>query len=159
MGVADRAVRARQVVLASGGFEWNERLRAAYLPFPVRPISAPSNEGDGLRLGLRAGASVADMTAVWGVPVICAPAQVYDGARSGRMGNVELTLPGSLAVNAAGERFVNEAANYHDSTGCSAPPIHEPGVTPTPPPGSSSTRPTETATPSQDRRPAPSNPG
>ncbi len=81
MGVADRAVRARQVVLASGGFEWNERLRAAYLPFPVRPISAPSNEGDGLRLGLRAGASVADMTAVWGVPVICAPAQVYDGAR------------------------------------------------------------------------------
>ncbi|MFI6875662.1 FAD-dependent oxidoreductase [Streptomyces sp. NPDC050400] len=114
VGVADRAVRARQVVLASGGFEWNERLRAAYLPFPVRPISAPSNEGDGLRLGLGAGASVADMTAVWGVPVICAPTQVYDGVRSGRMGNVELTLPGSLAVNAAGERFVNEAANYHD---------------------------------------------
>ncbi|GHB51659.1 hypothetical protein GCM10010377_48380 [Streptomyces viridiviolaceus] len=51
------------------GFEWNPTLRAAYLPFPVTPISAPGNEGDGLLLGLAAGAAVGDMTAVWGVPV------------------------------------------------------------------------------------------
>jgi 3-oxosteroid 1-dehydrogenase len=30
------------------------------------------------------------------------------------MANVELTLPGSIMVNAAGRRFVNEAVNYHD---------------------------------------------
>ena len=30
------------------------------------------------------------------------------------MANVELTLPGSIMVNARGRRFVNEAVNYHD---------------------------------------------
>jgi 3-oxosteroid 1-dehydrogenase len=112
---AGQAVSAAAVVLASGGFEWNPRLRRAFLPFPVTPISAPSNEGDGLELGLKAGAAVADMTAIWGVPVISEASHEYDGARSGRMGNVEMTLPGSITVNAAGKRFVNEALNYHDA--------------------------------------------
>lgn len=110
-----RTLAAAAVVLASGGFEWNRRLRQAFLPFPVTPISAPSNEGDGLELGLKAGAAVADMTAIWGVPVISVPAHRYDGRQSGRMGNVEMTLPGSITVNAAGKRFVNEALNYHDA--------------------------------------------
>jgi 3-oxosteroid 1-dehydrogenase len=110
-----KAVAAAAVVLASGGFEWNPRLRKAFLSFPVTPISAPSNEGDGLELGLKAGAAVADMTAIWGVPVISAPVHQYDGLQSGRMGNVEMTLPGSITVNAAGKRFVNEALNYHDA--------------------------------------------
>lgn len=110
-----KTIATAAVVLASGGFEWNPRLRKAFLPFPVTPISAPSNEGDGLELGLKAGAGVADMTAVWGVPVISTPAHQYDGVQSGRMGNVEMTLPGSITVNAAGKRFVNEALNYHDA--------------------------------------------
>lgn len=112
---AGHAVTARSVVVATGGFEWNARLREAFLAFPVTPISAPSNEGDGLELGLASGASVADMTAIWGVPVLTPPHQVYDGIPSGRMGNVEMTLPGSIVVNAAGERFVNEALAYHDT--------------------------------------------
>ncbi|WP_233121540.1 FAD-dependent oxidoreductase [Tersicoccus sp. Bi-70] len=102
------------VVLASGGFEWDDALQRAFLPHPVVPISAPSNEGDGLRLGLRLGAAVAEMTTFWGVPVITPPGQVYDGRASGRMGNVEMTLPGSITVGADGRRFVNEALNYHD---------------------------------------------
>jgi 3-oxosteroid 1-dehydrogenase len=109
-------VAATAVVLASGGFEWNSRLRNAFLPFPVTPISAPSNEGDGLELGLKAGAAVEDMSAVWGVPVISTAAHQYDGQRSGRMGNVEMTLPGSITVNSDGKRFVNEALNYHDAS-------------------------------------------
>lgn len=112
---AVKQVEAAAVVLASGGFEWNPRLREAFLAFPVTPISAPSNEGDGLELGLKNGAAVADMTAIWGVPVISAPEHQYDGRQSGRMGNVEMTLPGSILVNAAGQRFVNEALNYHDA--------------------------------------------
>ncbi|MDP9695594.1 UNVERIFIED_ORG: 3-oxosteroid 1-dehydrogenase [Arthrobacter globiformis] len=113
---AGKTLSAAAVVLASGGFEWNPRLRRAFLPFPVTPISAPSNEGDGLELGLKAGAALADMTAIWGVPVISEVAHEYDGVRSGRMGNVEMTLPGSITVNAAGKRFVNEALNYHDAS-------------------------------------------
>ncbi|WP_181276238.1 FAD-dependent oxidoreductase [Brevibacterium oceani] len=109
------AIRADSVIIASGGFEWNPRLQAAFLPHPITPISAPSNEGDGLELGLRLGGAVSDMTSFWGVPVITAPGQVYDGRPSGRMGNVEMTLPGSITVGADGKRFVNEALNYHDA--------------------------------------------
>ena len=116
LAAAGKTVSAAAVVLASGGFEWNPRLRRAFLPFPVTPISAPSNEGDGLELGLKAGAAVADMTAIWGVPVISEASHEYDRVRSGRMGNVEMTLPGSITVNAAGKRFVNEALNYHDAS-------------------------------------------
>ncbi|MFI5086297.1 MAG: FAD-dependent oxidoreductase [Actinomycetales bacterium] len=108
------SIRATSVVLATGGFEWNPDLRRALLTFPVTPIGAPSNEGDGLMLGLRAGAGLSDATAIWGVPVIAAPTHLYDGLPSGRMGNVEMTLPGSITVNAQGRRFVNEALNYHD---------------------------------------------
>lgn len=111
-----KRITARAVVLASGGFEWNARLREAFLPFPVTPISAPSNAGDGLELGLKVGATVADMPAIWGVPVISTPEHQYDGHQSGRMANVEMTLPGSITVNAKGRRFVNEALNYHDAS-------------------------------------------
>lgn len=112
--VDGRELRARSVVIASGGFEWSPELQAAFLPHPIVPISAPSNEGDGLRLGLAAGAAVAEMTTFWGVPVITPPSQTLEGKQSGRMGNVEMTLPGSITVSASGRRFVNEALNYHD---------------------------------------------
>lgn len=105
---------ADAVVIASGGFEWSPELQRAFLSHPITPISAPSNEGDGLRLGLELGAAVEDMTAFWGVPVITTPEQVYDGKPSGRMANVEMTLPGSMTIGADGRRFVDEALNYHD---------------------------------------------
>ena len=107
-------ITARAVVIASGGFEWSPELQAAFLAHPITPISAPSNEGDGLRLGLAVGAAVEEMTTFWGVPVITPPTQQLDGQQSGRMGNVEMTLPGSLTVGSDGRRFVNEALNYHD---------------------------------------------
>lgn len=113
--VADtNVITAAAVVIASGGFDYNERLRQTFLPLDVTPIGAPSNEGDGLELGMAVGASLRDMNALWGVPIINAAGQTYDGKPTGRMGNVEMTLPGSITVNAAGYRFVNEALNYHD---------------------------------------------
>lgn len=114
--VGDRRLEADVVVMASGGFEWNPELQRAFLPHPIVPISAPSNEGDGLLQGLRVGAAVASMTTFWGVPVITPPDQVYDGQQSGRMGNVEMTLPGSITIGSGGRRFVNEALNYHDTS-------------------------------------------
>lgn len=110
----ERKIEARYVVIATGGFEWSRELTETFLRFPVTPISAPSNEGDGLKLGLSVGASVAETKDIWGVPVITARGQEYDGRLGGRMGNVEATLPGSIVVNRYGERFVNEALNYHD---------------------------------------------
>jgi 3-oxosteroid 1-dehydrogenase len=107
-------VAADSVVIASGGFEWSPELTGTLLTFPVTPISAPSNAGDGLKLGMAVGGSFTETTDIWGVPVITAHGARYDGQPSGRMGNVEATLPGGIVVNAAGRRFVNEALNYHD---------------------------------------------
>ncbi|WP_413249192.1 FAD-dependent oxidoreductase [Sinomonas flava] len=108
------AVAAGAVLIASGGFERNRELAASLLRFDTTAIGAPSNTGDGLLLGLRAGAMLGQTGAIWGVPVIAPEGWEYDGAPTGRMGNVEMTLPGSITVNAAGRRFVNEAMNYHD---------------------------------------------
>ncbi|MEV4902772.1 FAD-dependent oxidoreductase [Citricoccus sp. NPDC055426] len=110
----EKDVTADAVVLASGGFEWSPELTGTLLTFPITPISAPSNTGDGLKLGMAAGASFTETTDIWGVPVITAHGARYGGHPSGRMGNVEATLPGGIVVNAAGRRFVNEALNYHD---------------------------------------------
>ena len=110
----ERDVTAAAVVMASGGFEWSPELTGTLLTFPITPISAPSNTGDGLKLGMAVGASFTETTDIWGVPVITAHGAQYDGRPSGRMGNVEATLPGGIVVNAAGRRFVNEALNYHD---------------------------------------------
>lgn len=110
----EREVTADRVVIASGGFEWSPELTGTLLKFPITPISAPSNTGDGLKLGMAVGASFTETTDIWGVPVITAHGAEYDGRPGGRMGNVEATLPGGIVVNAAGRRFVNEALNYHD---------------------------------------------
>ncbi|MGD7003571.1 FAD-dependent oxidoreductase [Corynebacterium halotolerans] len=109
-----RPIRARNVLIAAGGFEWSQQLTSTLLKFPITPISAPSNTGDGLKLGLGVGAAVTETTDIWGVPVLTEHGAEYDGLPSGRMGNVEATLPGSVVVNSAGRRFVNEALNYHD---------------------------------------------
>ena len=110
----EREIAAASVVIASGGFEWSPELTGTLLKFPVTPISAPSNAGDGLKLGMAVGGSFTETTDIWGVPVITAHGATYDGRPSGRMGNVEATLPGGIVVNSAGRRFVNEALNYHD---------------------------------------------
>ena len=110
-----RTIGARRgVILASGGFEWNEDLQKAFLPATVTPTTPPYNQGDGLLMGMAQGAAVSDMSRVWGIPVIQAPDHTYDGAPSGRVANTEMTLPGSIVVNRTGRRFVNEARDYHD---------------------------------------------
>lgn len=112
--VENTTINATNVVIASGGFEWSKQLTNTLLKFPITPISAPSNTGDGLKLGMSVGAAIAETSDIWGVPVITAHGATYDGISSGRMGNVEATLPGSIVVNKKGQRFVNEALNYHD---------------------------------------------
>ncbi len=54
----DFRVRARRgVVIATGGFEWNEKLVKTFLRGPLTsPVSVPENEGDGLIMAIEAGA-------------------------------------------------------------------------------------------------------
>lgn len=104
-------VTARAVVLTTGGFEHNERLRKEHQRPPIGTgwtVGSPANTGDGIEAGLRAGAAVAVMDDAWWGPSIPLP-------RGPFFCLAERSLPGSLLVNQAGERFVNEAAPYVDA--------------------------------------------
>jgi len=107
---------SRGVVLASGGFEWNDRLRRAFLRDPgAVPVSPPGNDGDGLVMALEIGAALDAMSDAWWAPVVVT-GETYDGAPLARHLVTERCLPGSIMVDRSGRRFVNEAVNYNDIT-------------------------------------------
>ncbi|MFD4599125.1 3-oxosteroid 1-dehydrogenase [Streptomyces sp. NPDC058464] len=104
-------VRARRgVVVGSGGFEHNAAMRAQYQRQPIGTdwtVGAKENTGDGIRAGAAAGGALALMDDAWWGPAIPLPSDPYFCL-------AERTLPGGLMINAAGRRFVNEAAPYSD---------------------------------------------
>lgn len=107
-----RVVRAKNVLLASGGFEWNRDLVRTFLRGPMtHPVSVPSNTGDGLIMAMRIGAKLGNMREAWWMPVVEVPTTTVSTGQQLFMG--ERTLPGSIMVNKAGRRFVNEASNYN----------------------------------------------
>lgn len=108
------SVRGNAVILASGGFEWNKDLKHAFLNCPDEgAASPPANEGDGLRIGLQAGAAVDNMAQAWWSAAFCIPGESYEGQPLVRNIVRELALPGSILVNADGNRFANEASSYN----------------------------------------------
>lgn len=115
-GTVGHVLRARRgVVVATGGFEWNEVMRNAFLGRPLElPVSPPWNEGDAVAMGQRVGAALGNMTEAWWVPTYTVPGETYDDRTLARHLGAELSLPGSLLVNRHAERFVNESVNYND---------------------------------------------
>jgi 3-oxosteroid 1-dehydrogenase len=108
-------VRAPSVILATGGYEWNEQLRTRFLPGPLtHPHSPPANEGDGLLMAMEVGADLANMNETWWYPASSVPGEQYDGRTLARFVGVERTAPHGIIVDRFGSRFVNEAANYND---------------------------------------------
>lgn len=105
----ERTVRARRgVVLASGGFERNSALRERYQPKPTSAewtTGSENNTGAGIEAGMAAGADVALMDDAWWGPTIPLP-------RGPWFALAERNLPGSIIVNSAGRRFMNEALPY-----------------------------------------------
>ncbi|WP_024795255.1 FAD-dependent oxidoreductase [Tomitella biformata] len=103
---------AAGVVLATGGFEWNEEYKRAFLRGPLtHPVTMPTSEGDGLYMAMKAGAMLGNMREAWWSPVADLPAGVNDMNRV--MVNADRTRPRSIMVNRQGRRFTNEAANYN----------------------------------------------
>ena len=112
----DFRVRARRgVVIATGGFEWNEKLVRTFLRGPLTgPVSVPENEGDGLLMAIDAGAQLGNMqNAFWQQSVLETKAQHRSAKPNYLLGSDERARPGAILVNRAGRRFVNEAANYN----------------------------------------------
>ena len=112
----DYCVRARRgVVIATGGFEWNEKLVKTFLRGPLTgPVSVPENEGDGLLMAIDAGAQLGNMQhAYWMQSVLEFEPQHRDAKPNYLLGSDERARPGAILVNRRGKRFVNEAANYN----------------------------------------------
>jgi 3-oxosteroid 1-dehydrogenase len=109
---AEEIAARKGVILATGGFEWNDDYRRAFLRGPMtHPVSIQTNTGDGLRMAMKAGAMLGNMREAWWVPVAAVPAEENPMERLLIMG--QRTLPGSIMVNKQGRRFTNEAANYN----------------------------------------------
>jgi succinate dehydrogenase/fumarate reductase flavoprotein subunit len=111
----DLVVRSGAVILASGGFEWNDALKRRYLAGPVsHPSSPPTNEGDGLLMAEAAGAALGNTSEVWGSPAAAIPGEEYDGAALSRLVVPERACPHAILVNRRGDRFVNEGMTYNE---------------------------------------------
>ncbi len=102
-------IRARRgVILGSGGFEHNEQMRVKYQRAPITTewtVGAKANTGDGIIAAEKLGAALDVMEdAWWGptVPLVGAPWFALS----------ERNSPGSIIVNLAAKRFMNESMPY-----------------------------------------------
>lgn len=98
----------RGVILAAGGFESSAEMRAQYQRAPIGTEwtnGVPANTGDAIRAGAAVGGALEFMDDAWWGPSIQLPKMAWFALS-------ERSLPGSVMVNTAGERFVNESAPY-----------------------------------------------
>ena len=105
-GEQRRAVRARKgVVLAAGGFDHNDEMRARYgVPGAARDSMGPwSNLGKAHQAAIAIGADVDLMSEAWWSPGLTHP----DGRSA-----FALCFTGGIFVDRAGRRFANESAAY-----------------------------------------------
>ncbi|MEU6933923.1 FAD-dependent oxidoreductase, partial [Streptomyces sp. NPDC046374] len=111
-GERELTVRATGgVVLASGGFSHDQRLREKHLPAPTSTAWSSASDGqtgDVLAPAEALGAATDLMDRVWGAPSVVPP----EGKPFFLV--ADRGIPGMVIVNAAGERYANEAAPYHE---------------------------------------------
>ena len=102
-------IRARRgVILGSGGFEKNLEMREKYQPQPTSvdwTTGSVNNTGSGILAGIAAGAQTDLLDDAWWGPTIPLPSGPWFCL-------AERNLPGSIIVNSAGRRFMNEAMPY-----------------------------------------------
>jgi 3-oxosteroid 1-dehydrogenase len=103
---AKRVIRARRgVLLATGGFEQNDAMRAEFgVPgAALNTMGSPGNVGLAHRAAIAVGASTDLMDQAWWSPGLVHP----DGRAA-----FALCFTGGIFVDVAGRRFVNESAAY-----------------------------------------------
>ena len=102
------------VVIATGGFEWNEQLVKSFLRGPMTGRSAcPSARATACSWRWRSAPASATWASAWWMMSSQEMAAHGRGNANFLIGHSERTLPGSIMVNRAAKRFVNEAANYN----------------------------------------------
>lgn len=106
---------AGSVILATGGFERDPVLRRTFLRAPVEGFTgAPGARGDGLRMSMRLGVSLGNMSEAWWCPSMRIPDETIDGEPLHRLVLDERSRPGSLIVDSRGRRYTDESQNYND---------------------------------------------
>ena len=100
------------VLLAAGGFSASEQLRKAYIPYAEDHVSILpyENTGDGMNMGLEAGASLDGDNLVNAVWAVVSTMTRPDGYVARYAHLIDMSKPGCIAVNGKGERFGNEAS-------------------------------------------------
>ena len=108
-----KKIRAKRgIILAAGGFDWNLDMKRTYLSAPSEnSAGCLTDTGDGINMGIGAGAATSLMDEAWWFTLILKP-----GEKRGWLSTSERTLPGSVMVNPKGKRFADEAMNYVDLT-------------------------------------------
>ncbi len=115
-------LRGDAVVLASGGFEADASLRAEHLGPEWRAAvvrGTPLNRGDGLRMALGIGAARAgDFSACHAVCMDVATPSFADSPipHRARKDFRKISYPFGVMLNARGERFVDEGADFRNYT-------------------------------------------
>ncbi|KAN0092496.1 FAD binding domain containing protein [Hyaloscypha variabilis] len=100
------------VLLCAGGFAKNQKMREEYQEGPIDTSwssAPPSDTGDAIQAGIAVNAATALMDDAWWGPTMIDPVKgpyfaLWDRAR-----------PFSICVDAAGQRFMNEAESYVDA--------------------------------------------
>jgi succinate dehydrogenase/fumarate reductase flavoprotein subunit len=113
IGSSRQTIRARRgVILATGGFAPNEKLRSEFMPgLPVAHSNAFAGaDGDGFAAARAAGAAVDDRHTS---PAFYFPSSLYNATVYPHI-LLDRAKPGLIAVNKDGRRFVNESDSYHD---------------------------------------------
>ncbi|HVX21110.1 MAG TPA: FAD-dependent oxidoreductase [Acidimicrobiales bacterium] len=112
----DFAVRARRgVLIATGGFAWNEELKRIWMKRPlVHSCEIVENQGDGHLMGMAIGAQVSNLGDAWWFPQTWMGPLDENGEAQLSGSRDDRSLPHSMIVNARGRRFVDEVTNYYD---------------------------------------------
>lgn len=100
----------RAVIITSGGFEYNVRMRKAFLDGPGKDgwafYGSPANTGDGIRMALKIGAALAKVASVAG-RVICAIPERRHGLKIG-LNTSSVGKPNEIVVDNLGRRYAAE---------------------------------------------------
>lgn len=106
------------VVLAAGGFEWNQELRDRFFTVPglTRHSSSPedANRGEALLAGMKIGAATEHTEAGWWIPTMHKPMTGASNFEEIHQAAFDVGRPHSVCVNRNGNRFVDEACSYDE---------------------------------------------
>lgn len=115
-------IKAKSVIMATGGFDHDDEMRAKHMPFKILATNASMfNTGDGHKMGMAIGADVSYMDACWGAPAILTTGQkpadlIANNEIAQEIAGTDWAmyrgLPGAVVVNRKGRRIGNEATAY-----------------------------------------------